>query len=295
MGIKTFDCADFLMAKGYNLYRRIKSGALRLVGSACKGVSQIHSLYFYKHGEVTYKKPNKLKSSLLQKSAEINQGKSVAWLKEHDENMWNDVTKTMRSIYFKRSGDKGTTYPINASDIDTLEMKDFSEEAKRVRATTEFKILPMIQKRKDKFEVIEKPKGWEKAWFKKDEAECRVKYEAQGGTFLDTQACLDLDIGDCWLSGVVVAIERDKKQRVIYRVKMLTYTGLKAAIMDPVILPAYHFSPENFTGLKPGYNFIGKTVEFILVEKYLTKYSNNNYIGNTPLCLRGKVLDEAYA
>lgn len=295
MGFKKFDCADFLMSKGYILYNKTKGGHLREAGGACKGVSQIHSLYFYKHGEVTYKKPNKLKSALITKHAEVNRGKSAAWLKEHDENMWNDVTKTMRSIYFKRSGDKGITYPVNAAEIDALEMKDFSEEAKKIRITKDFKVLPKVQKKKDGFQAIKMPKGWEKTWFKKDETECRVRYEAQGVEYLNTQSCLDLDIGDSWLSGVVVAVERDKKQRVVYRVNLQTYTGLKAAIMDPVALPAYHFSPEIFTGLKSDYNFIGKNIEFILVEKYLAKYSGQNYIGNTPLILRGKVLNEAYA
>jgi hypothetical protein len=32
-------------------------------------------------------------------------------------------------------------------------------------------------------------------------------------------------------------------------------------------------------------------VEFILAEKYMAKYQDNKYIGNTPLVLRGKVWD----
>lgn len=295
MDLKKFDCADFLMSKGYVLYKRTKGGNLREVAGACKGVSQLHSLYFYKHGEVTYEKPNKLKSSLLAKSAEANKNKSAAWMREHDENMWNDITKTMRSIYFKRSGFNGPTYPVDAKDIDALEMKDFSEEAKKVRLTQDFKILPRIRKKKSGFKKIKMPKGWEKAWFKKDDAEVRSTYESQGIEYLNTQSCLDLGIGDSWLSGLVVDVERDKKQRVVYRIKLTTYTGLKAADMDPVALPAYHFGPEIFTGIKESYNFVGKNVEFILIENYLAKYSNNNYIGNTPLILRGKVLDEAYA
>jgi len=88
--------ADFKNPKGYILTKG--SGELKI---ACKGVPTAFQADFFKEGYAEFRKPTKLRESLIQN------------LKA---NVWNEVSKEMRSIYIKREG-VGSNKPINANQI----------------------------------------------------------------------------------------------------------------------------------------------------------------------------------
>jgi hypothetical protein len=119
-----------------------------------------------------------------------------------------------------------------------------------------------------------------------------VEYRRRGMELLSPQRCLDLSPGDSWFSGRVFGIERTESGKQVYLVGLMTFQGYLAAKTGIMVaVPSYYFDTRNFTGINYGHNFVGKNVEFILAEKYMAKYQDNKYIGNTPLVLRGKVWD----
>lgn len=287
MKVKTYDFGNFVMAKGYYLCKAVEGG-YQPVKLACKGVNQIYGLSYLHGHPVKYEKPVKLKEGLRTVYAKVNLDKDDAFRREHSENSWHEVTKAQKSVYFKRTGEHGVTLPINVADILALEAKDYSVEAKKSWEPVGVVIIPPEFK-KPKFTRAVLEPGWEKEWFKKDHAGTEKEYTRRGMEFLSPQRCLDLSPGDSWFSGRVFGLERTESGKQVYIVGLMTFQGYLAresGIM--VAVPAYYFDTRNFTGINYGYNFVGKNVEFILAEKYLAKYSDNKYIGNTPLVLRGK-------
>lgn len=290
MKVKKFDFGNFVMAKGYYLCKAVPGG-YQPVKLACKGVNQVHGLSYLHGHPVKYEKPVKLKEGLRTVYAKVNLDKDDAFRREHSENSWNEVTKAQKSVYFKRRGEYGVTYPIDAKDIPILEAKDYSLEAKKSWEPVGVVIIPPEYK-KPKFTRATLEPGWEKEWFKKDHAKTEAEYRNRGMEFLSPQRCLDLNVGDSWFSGRVFGIERTESGKQVYLVGLATFQGYLAAQNGvTVAVPAYYFESRNFSGIPYGYNFVGKNVEFILAEKYMAKYSDNKYIGNTPLILRGKTWD----
>lgn len=290
MKVKKFDFGNFVMAKGYYLCKAVEGG-YKPVKLACKGVNHLYGLDYLHGHPVKYEKPVKLKEGLRAVYAKVNQDKDDAFKKEHSENSWHEVTKAQKSVYFKRSGDYGVTLPIDVADIPALESKDYSAEAKKSWEPVGKVIIPPEFK-KPKFTRAVLEPGWEKEWFKKDCSDAEIVFRRRGMEFLSPQDCLDLSVGDSWFSGRVFGIERLKNGKQVYLVGLMTFQGYLAAKNGVIVaVPAYVFDTRNFAGIKYGYNFVGKNVEFILCEKYLAKYSENKYIGNTPLVLKGKVWD----
>jgi hypothetical protein len=168
---------------------------------------------------------------------------------------------------------------------------DYSRAAKKSWEPVGVVIVPPEYDKPKFTRAILEP-GWEKAWFKKTHKAVEREYQKRGMEFLSPQRCLDLAVGDSWFSGRVFGIERTEAGNQVYLVGLSTFQGyLAREAAVPVAVPAYYFDTRNFPGISYGFNFVGKNVEFILGEKYLAKYSDNKYIGNTPLILRGKVWD----
>lgn len=290
MKVKSYAFGNFVMAKGYYLCKAVEGG-YQPVKLACKGVNQIYGLSYLHGHPVKYEKPVKLKEGLRTVYAKINLDKDDAFRREHSENSWHEVTKAQKSVYFKRTGDHGITRPINCVDIPVLEAKDYSVEAKKSWEPVGVVIIPPEFK-KPKFTRAVLEPGWERGWFKKDHAGVEKEYTRRGMEFLSPQRCLDLNPGDSWFSGRVFYLERTQTGKQVYIVGLMTFQGYLARELGLMVaVPAYFFEAHNFPGINYGYNFIGKNVEFILVEKYMAKYSDNKYIGNTPLVLRGKTWD----
>ncbi len=292
MSVEEFDMAHFEMAKGYLLAKRIGPDRYQAVKLACKGVNQEYGLAYLGGQKVTYEQPIKLKAGLIAQYAKVNAKKGDAFMKEHSENTWRLIEKTQRTVYFKRKGDHGVTLPINVSEIEALEMKDFSSETQKSNVKKGIVIIPPEFK-KEKFQKVTMPDGWEKAWFAGDEAVIQAGYERRGVDYLNPQRCISLNPGDSWFSGTVFGLERNPKGKHCYMVGLDTYDGILAASAGIVVaVPAYRFSPAVFTGISKDFNFIGKKIEFILLKKYLPKYDGKKYIENSPLELRGKILNQ---
>lgn len=290
MKVKAYDFGNFVMAKGYYLCKAV-DGGYKPVKLACKGVNQLYGLSYLHGHPVKYEKPVKLKEGLRTVYAQVNLNKGDQFRREHSENSWHEVTKAQKSVYFKRSGDHGITKPINVKDIPMLESQDYSVEAKKSWEPVGVVIVPPEFK-KPKFTRAVLEDGWEKEWFKKDHKDTENHFKDRGIEYLSPQACLDLNIGDSWFSGRVFGIQKTTTGKQVYLVGLMTYQGYLAVKNGlTVAVPSYIFDTRNFSGIKYGFNFVGKNVEFILSEKYLAKYSNNKYLGNTPLILKGKVWD----
>ncbi len=288
MKVKTYAFGNFVMAKGYYLCKAV-DGGYQPVKLACKGVNQVYGLSYLHGHPVKYEKPVKLKEGLRTVYAKVNLDKDDAFRREHSENSWHEVTKAQKSVYFKRSGEHGVTTPINVKDIPRLEAMDYSTEAKKSWEPVGVVIIPPEFK-KPKFTRAVLAPGWEKEWFKKDHAKAENEYKQRGLEYLSPQRCLDLNPGDSWFSGRVFGIERTESGKQVYLVGLATFQGYLAAESGLIVaVPAYYFDTRNFSGINYGFNFVGKNIEFILLEKYMAKYSDNKYIGNTPLIIRGKV------
>ena len=291
MKVKTYEAANFVMAKGYYLCKDDGNGAFVPVKLACKGVNQIHGMEYLHGHPVKYEKPVRLKEGLRAVYAKTNIDKGDAFMREHSENSWHEITKAQKSVYFKRTGDKGVTRPINSKDIPALESKNYSVEAQKTNDPIQLIITPK-KFTKALFTKAVTEEGWEKEWFKGTEAKVAQEYSKRGIEFLSPQRCLDMNVGDSWFSGKVFALERNRHGKQCFLVGLSTYDGKPAYSLGIMVsVPTYIFNHNNFIGIKKDESFIGKYVEFILIENYLTKYSNGKYIGNTPLILRGKVME----
>lgn len=290
MSIEYFDMAHFEMAKGYVLATQIGPKQYQAVKLACKGVHQEHGLAYLGGEKVTYEQPVKLKAGLIAQYAKVNAKKGDAFMREHSENTWRMIEKTQRTIYFKRKGNDGVTYPIDISEIPDLEARDFSSETQKSNMKKDIVIIPPEFKRK-RFQRPTLAPGWEKEWFAKDEANVKTEYQRRGIDYLNAQRCLSMQPGDSWFSGTVFGLETGKRGKQVYLVGLDSYDGcLTSSAGIVVAVPTYRFSEEHFPGLPENYDFIGKRVEFVLVKKYETIYKKNSYIENTPLKLRGKIL-----
>lgn len=287
MKVKSYAFGNFVMAKGYYLCKAVEGG-YQPVKLACKGVNQLYGLSYLHGHPVKYEKPVKLKEGLRTVYAKVNLDKDDAFRREHSENSWREVTKAQKSVYFKRTGEHGVTTPINVADIPRLESKDYSLEAQKSWEPVGVVIIPPPYK-KPKFTRAVMGLGWEKAWFKKEHAKAEIEFRRRGMEYLSPQRCLDLNPGDSWFSGRVFGIERVESGKQVYLIGLMTFQGYLARESGLIVaVPAYYFDTRNFVGISYGHNFIGKNIEFFLVEKYMAKYSDNKYIGNTPLVLRGK-------
>lgn len=292
MKVKKYDAANFVMAKGYYLCKKAEDGSYTPVKLACKGVNQLYGMAYLHGHPVKYEKPVRLKEGLRAVYAAVNADKDEAFMREHSENSWREITKSQQSVYFKRTGEAGITKPINVSEIPALESRNFSVEAQKTNDPIKMIVTPK-KFEKPRFTKAITEKGWDKEWFKTTEKKVEESYSKRGIDFLSPQRCLSLRVGDSWFTGKVFGTERNKWGKQCFLVGLSSYDGKPAASLGIMVsVPSYVFSLQNFIGLNFGFNFIGKNVEFILVEKYLAKYLKDKYIGNTPLCLRGKILEE---
>ncbi len=290
MSVEQFDMAHFEMAKGYLLARNVGPNQYQTIKIACKGVHQEYGLAYLQGEKVRYEQPVKMKAGLIAQHAKVNAKKGDDFMREHSENAWRLIEKTQRTVYFKRKGDFGVTTPIHVDEIEVLENTDYSEFTQKSNIKKGIVVIPKKFK-KPKFHKVDMPAGWEKEWFASDEAAIQTHFERRGVDYLNPQRCLSLEPGDSWFSGTVFGLEKGKWNRYCYMVGLDTYDGVLAESAGIVVaVPAYRFTDPTFPGISKDFNFIGKKIEFILVEKYVAKYEGEKYLDNTPLKLRGKIL-----
>lgn len=291
MSIEEFDMAHFEMAKGYLLAKRLGPNKYQALKLACKGVHQEYGLAYLNGNPVRYEQPIKLKAGLIAQHAKVNAHKGSDFMKEHSENTWREIEKTQRTIYFKRKGDFGVTLPIGVDEIEALELRDFTSETQKSNVKKGLVIIPPEFK-KEKFQKVTMPKGWEKEWFASDEAKVETQFRRRGMDFLSTQRCLSMKPGDSWFSGLVLGMEK-AKYGYVYLVGLDSYDGCLAESAGIIVaVPAYRFSDVIFPGISEDFNFVGKKVEFILIKKPVAKMDGKKYLNNSPIELRGKILTQ---
>lgn len=272
MSLETYDLAVFRASKGYLLCQ--KDGAeYKIKKVACKGVPTHLAHDFIVKGMAKVLKPMRLKEAMIRLNAEANQGKDDIFFRDIGVNVWRDVDKQMRSIYVKRKGERGVTYPLDAKEIPEAEEKAFGEPSSWESELGDIPLAAPV-KRKDTFRNVQVPSDWFAA---RDEKEIEEAYlESQELTFIRPEECIGMDAGSSWFRGDIADRRLGKFGRY-YVLFLKTYMGKSVARKNIIIaVPGKYFIKfgENFPYLK-------KSVEFFLEEKYL---------GNAPLKIRVELL-----
>ena len=172
---ETYDAAIFRQAKGYLLLDKDgKDYVIKKV--ACKGVPTDYAYDFIIDGMATFRKPMRLKEAVVRYHAEVTRRNLVSQhgrtrrvkVKSSGEtfeedigvNVWNRVTKEMRSVYIKRKGETGVTTPVDVEEIEALEENSYQEPESLQTELSEFNIALKKKERKEFFANVTIPKNW---------------------------------------------------------------------------------------------------------------------------------------
>ena len=270
--IESFDLGVFRVPKGYLLCNKIKgSKDYEIVKVACKGVPTHHAYDFIVKGMASFQKPMRFKEALISLHSEAHKN-DEEFLKDIGINVWQDVSKEMRSLDIKRKGKKGITYPVDAGEIPELEK---NAETTDINIEEELKNDFQIKKPvyKNNFENTIIPAGWfDKTGIKPDVIKFHLSQKIH---LLRTVECEGFEKGAIWFGGFVLSDSEVRKGRVYYRIFI-----------------------NNFKGQKMGVKFIGEIDKKILTdilgdEKILGKYVElklgTNYISSGSIDLRVKI------
>lgn len=308
MSLEKFDYAIFRASKGYLLCnevqrnfhyskgkifrggcelaagipRRFVSASLLMPGPrtyeikkvACKGVPTHLARDFILKGMASVLKPMRLKEAEIRLNAEGNKHRDSAFFKDIGVNVWREVNKWMRSVYIKRSGDEGITYPVDAADIPDLEEKAFGTSAPIDLHGARILEMP---KKEDAFRSMVIPPDWFSDGETDIEEEEHKYFSSQEIHFLKREECLELNPGDLWFSGEVMEQKIGKFGRY-YILFLKEYLGKKVARKN--ILAA--ITEKYFLRFGADQKIYRKRVDFFLLEKYLGE--------NHPLKVRVKIL-----
>lgn len=268
MDAESYDLGIFRQSKGYllcdhmtsKLDTREKEYTIKKV--ACKGVPTRYALEFIMDGMVDQiRKPMRLKEGIIRIHAKANQNKGDDFLREVGVNVWREVEKTMKSIYIKRKGDRGKTWPVDAKDIPELEKNVYTDPTS-IREEMEGLPLRYEKEYKDAFSNIKIPPGWFKnsRTFKEDEK----FFESQRLHFFKREECIGLKAGTVWFKGRIVDMRKGNFGN--YFVIFVKYfLGENVATKNML----GSISVKYFGGFSEDQNFLDKLVEFSLREDYI--------------------------
>jgi len=279
MSKEVYDLSVFRSSKGYLLCNH-KSTRLKdrfpeyeIVKVACKGVPTHLAYDFIMDGMATALKPMRLKEAQIRLYSEANIKKGDRFLQDIGVNVWRDVTKWMRSVYIKRKGDKGVTYPIKASEIPELE-KNSSAAPYSIVGDMEEGVILKPEKKKDNFRNVKIPANW---FDRKITEEKEFQYfAAQQIHFLRHEELLELKPGARWFRGKILDIRRGPYGS--YHVLGL-HEFLGENVQKKHILAAIGAKRMEYFG--PDFSPRNRTIEF---------YLENLYTGNGPPQLRGRIV-----
>ena len=272
MSKEVFDLAVFRASKGYLLCKhrqtnlKSKAPEYSIEKVACKGVPTHLAHDFIVKGMTTALKPMRLKEAIIRTHAEKNKGRDADFFKDIGVNVWRDMPKKMQSIYIKRRGDKGVTYPIDVLDIPEAEDNAYGKPTSIEEDLIGFSILP--QKKKGE-EFRDTKNRVPKDWFTDaiEEEREHAFFDSQKIQFLKREECLDLKPGDSWFSGQIVDRRLGQFGRH-YILFLKTYHGEKVAKKNILVACSERHFIKKFGS---DFSYLKKKVEFFLEEIYTGK------------------------
>lgn len=259
---------------GLGLVRNLNSrpdGLVQLIVKkvACKGVPTHLALDFITRGAVRFLKPMRLKEANIRMYAESNKDKDDAFMKEVGVNYWREVDKVMKSIYIKRKGGRGVTWPVDADEIPEMELLAYAPGSPMGDELLEQGIKLKNEKiHVEHFRGVQVPDDW---FHRTDAYQDLERFtESQRLHYFRPLECVELKAGDVWFSGKIIETMKTKHGNY-FKIFVKQYLGEKvgAKSMLGVINTKY------FEDFDPEFNFIEKTVEFILKNSYIGKGALN--------------------
>lgn len=229
-----YDLGYFDQSKGYFLCRKTdKPDVYDMVKAACKGVPTRARYPFFMEGKTVFRKPIKLRESLVLLRAHRAAKQPSKIESELSANYWRAVEKRMRSVYIKRSGHSGVTKPVDAAQIPSLERA--IDKGENISISTVLSDMGITVKstrfnQTDKFSRTVVPDGW---YDQQHPLPPQPDYELQPAILYpeDTET---LPPGREWLAGIVN--ESDEKH---YYLDATRYMGTKAPADFRVRIPRW--------------------------------------------------------
>lgn len=264
-----------------------KDSAYDIIKCACKGVPTHMAFDFIVDGMATVMKPLRMKEALIRMNAEINQDNDE-FLKDIGENVWREVKKEMKSVYIKRKGEKGVTYPVNVNEIEELESHSLKKTHSSIKGNLSKAGISI--KRKDHsnpFENTVIPDG-----YFKDPGTGKNKaalFVSQKVFFLKKEQCLELKKGGNWFSGDVLQIRKSKRGKSYYYILIDRFKGKKVPVKFWGAIWINFF--KNY-GIEE--NFLNKYLEINLSNNYVDKSSLSFKIKTLPQKIQGDFESESF-
>lgn len=232
---------------------------------ACKGVPTHLALDFITRGAVKFLKPMRLKEANIQIHAEANKGKPDDFMREVGVNYWREVDKKMKSIYIKRKGATGITYPLDADEIPEMELKALSKESSMEDEIQAANLTLRNEKiHVDVFRGITIPEGH----FKRTKAlqETEKFFASQRLHYFKANECLEIKPGEKWFTGKIVETMKTK-HGTYFKIFVKQYLGENVASKSMLGV----ISTKYFSNFDPEEIFLEKRVEFTIKKTYIGK------------------------
>ena len=268
--ISTYPVGVFKQSKGYILFEHKASTLDREPvyypsKVACKGVPTSHALDFVIKGMSEFVSPVRLKAGLIRQNADVNKGQADDVIRALGANVWNGVTKEMRSIYIKRKG-LHDTMPVNVKDIPEMEKEAFRREDEN----EELSFLYSDYERSNYWRNFTVPEGFN---LKPDEGKGWLDYpdESNAPFFLTQNQTIGLEVGEKWFAGEIIDVFYSKSGKQFY------------------LLNLENFIATDIIGFKL-YGYISTDFFFETPKKHLTFFLNELYFGTG--ILKVKILDK---
>ena len=217
--LEEFDLGIFRQAKAYMLYNHLssqlsdKEPEYHPVKVACKGVPVAYAHDFVIEAFAKFEKPYRFKESLIRATADSNLDKGDDFLKEMQANIWAEAEKSMRSVYVKRSGTEGVTFPQNVNDIENVlkaSVKPYKLDFSETVNNAGVNLLKTVDK--NKFIRKDLPKDFfNEEWEREYSGTINVN---RRGYRLSYDNCIDLKSGDTWFSGDILRLVYFRKGEI---------------------------------------------------------------------------------
>lgn len=289
MSRERYDIGVFRSSKGYLLCNRIpgwappvthKYGVMgpwhyQLEKVACKGVPTAYALDFVVNGTAKVLKPQRLKEALIQlKARGIEEGvklKATETRKHVNKdglereigiNVWDKVRKEMRSVYIKRRGSTGVTYPINVDSIKEAEVQAYvGMDSEHLELPENMHLIPKV-KPSTAFLDLVVPDNW----FDEEANDPGVfRYiESVELHHLRAMECESLSPGETWVAGEILGTV-ETQFGVYYKLNIRNYLDLEldSGAMVGLLHPRY-LQQEGCDE-----EYVGSSVDISLKEEYI--------------------------
>jgi hypothetical protein len=261
----------FRQAKGYLLCNRDKSGDYIINKAACKGVALHTAKDFIIKGVANFRKPIRLKESLVRSHAAANLGKDEKFYNEVGANVWNEVKKTMQSVYIKRVGGQGRTRAVQVAEISALEN---NAGTGIMSISSDVDAMKLVIKDKKQYinhfaDIVIPPD-----WFKSEGPAPETVKKNRKVMFLSVQDLIGMEPETVWFAGEILKNEKNYffLRLTEFKGQILAVENMRAKIDENFLMP--------FLDVKK-----------LIVKKHLEISLAETYIINGPLMLTVQIKD----